>query len=544
YVKATEMLQEFILMSGAFQLNEYQLAHYTLGYAYFNQKKYTEAATWFRKYVAFEDNSNTKTVTDANIRIGDCLFVNIQYWPALEYYEKAANKGDYDVDYALFQQGFVYGLVQRPQKKIELMRRILSEHPESSYADDALFELGKAYTAQQNNTQAGQYYNELINSYPNSSYKKKSLVQLGLIYYNTDRNDQALEMYKSVVENYPGTPEAKDALLGIKNIYLDMNDVDRYFEYVKEQGNYVTISTAEQDSLTYKAAENLYMAGNCDRAVQQMTGYLEKYPQGVFTTNAWFYKGDCHYQNEQYEEALKAFNKVIEEPKNMFTEAALLGASRINFANEEYQVALENYTELEKVTELKGNLIEARLGQMRCHYLLAQYEKAIAAANELLLTEKISSEMEREARFQIATSYRKIGREDDALDEYRLVAQEVTSEEGAESKYWAAQLLFNKEELEKAEEVIFEFIDMNTPHQYWMARSFILLAKTYMEREDYFQAGHTLQSILDYYEIKDDGIIDEARQLKRTIEQLEGEENKSPELQDIEINIDEDSTNE
>lgn len=53
-----------------------------------------------------------------------------------------------------------------------------------------------------------------------------------------------------------------------------------------------------------------------------------------------------------------------------------------------------------------------------------------------------------------------------------------------------------------------------------MARAFILLADIYALRKDYFQAQQTLQSLIDYYENPDDGIIDMASQRKAAIDQV------------------------
>ncbi len=537
YNKSIELFQQFTLLSGAFNLKEYNLAHYNLGYAYFNQKKYAEALSWFRKYANLASNDKTNLLADTYNRIGDCMFVDQKYWPALENYDKSIEIGLYDVDYALFQKGFGLGLVNRPERKIETLNQLLKEQPNSAYIDDAIYELGRTYLGMQNNSKAQQYFEKLITEHENSSYLKKSLVQLGLIYYNTDRNQEALDVYKKVVENYSGSDEAQDALLGIKNIYLDMNDVDSYFAYVKNKGNYVTISASEKDSLSYKAAENIYMAGNCEEANKRLISYLEDFPNGTFKTNANFYLGDCYYQTQKYDNALVAFNEVISKPINMFTEPALLGASRINFSKENYEDALENYIQIEKVTELKTNLIESRLGQLRCYYILNNYEKTIEAANEVLLSEKISSEMEREARYKIAKSYLALGRDNDALDEFRQISNEVSSKEGAESKYMVCELTFKQGDLDKTEKEIFEFVDQSTPHQHWMAKSFLLLTDLYIQKDDLFQAGHTVQSIIDFYEVTDDGILDAAKERKNKIEAMEKKLNKEPELQDIEINV-------
>jgi hypothetical protein len=69
---------------------------------------------------------------------------------------------------------------------------------------------------------------------------------------------------------------------------------------------------------------------------------------------------------------------------------------------------------------------------------------------------------------------------------------------------------------------VLDFIDKNTPHQYWLAKSFILLAHNYEKQNDVFQATHTLQSVIENYAEKNDGIITEA---KDYLKQLESKDN-------------------
>ena len=68
---------------------------------------------------------------------------------------------------------------------------------------------------------------------------------------------------------------------------------------------------------------------------------------------------------------------------------------------------------------------------------------------------------------------------------------------------------------------VFAFAKRNTPHQYWLAKSFLLLAEGYRQQDDLFQARATLQSILANYEVKDDGIVAE---VKAALERLAAEE--------------------
>jgi outer membrane protein assembly factor BamD (BamD/ComL family) len=62
---------------------------------------------------------------------------------------------------------------------------------------------------------------------------------------------------------------------------------------------------------------------------------------------------------------------------------------------------------------------------------------------------------------------------------------------------------------------------MNTPYQYWTGKSFLLLGKTYIDKDDAFQAKATIQSVIDGYGIKDDGILDEAKKMLEAIDAQE-----------------------
>lgn len=52
---------------------------------------------------------------------------------------------------------------------------------------------------------------------------------------------------------------------------------------------------------------------------------------------------------------------------------------------------------------------------------------------------------------------------------------------------------------------------MSSPHAYWTGKTFLLLSDIAVKKGDTFQARATLQSLIDYYTVSNDGIIDEAR---------------------------------
>ena len=531
------LYRRFLSMPGAAQTEEYHQANYGLGYAAFSQQNYADALGWFQKYVSAMKDAATRTVADSYNRIGDCQFMQHAYWPALDSYDKAWKYNLSTPDYACFQMGFTYGLVDRHEREIETLTQLLNSYKNSSYIDDALFEIGRSQITLGRNELAINSFKKLIADHPNSGYLSKTLLQLGMIYYNMNRGSEALQYYKKVVTDYPSSPDARNALTGIKNVYVDMNDADGYIAYAGSLGSMGNVSISEQDSLTYKVAENMYMANNCQGASTNLNNYLERFPQGNFKINATFYLADCRLRSGNHEEAMKGFEYVIAQPRNMFTEHALMSASAIYFNQEKYEESLKTYQKLETDAGIAGNIRDARMGIMRCQYRLKNYREAIDAAKKVLDNKDLSAENLRETQFIMAQSYRKERDLTAALTEYRKVATEVSSVEGAESKYFIIDILMQQNKLKEAEDEVFDFAAKNTPHQYWMAKSFILLSDIYIARDDEFQAIHTLQSVIDNYESKDDGIIELAANKKKAIEN-KANAVKEVKVEDLEIEID------
>ncbi len=533
YNEAVGNYKRFILTPGAFEQNEFKIAHYNLGYAFFKRGEYPEASRWFRKFVSYIRQSRSRLLGDAYNRIADCYFVATDYQKAIEYYQYAIDLGISDTDYALFQEAFTLGLLNKHREKIIILTKLIDEFPGSAYIDDALFEQGKSYVYLEDPQQAIQKYQVILDEFPTSSYYSKALVQMGLVYFNKNQNEEAIKYYKKAIEEFQGSPEAKNALTGLKNVYVDMNDVDSYFSYIRNLGEAIHISVSEQDSLTYISGENLYMAGECERAVEALTTYIERFGQGSFLLNAHFYKAECALKQNDLQVALNSYNYVLAKPKNAFTEHSLLAAAGINFEFQNYAEALENYFLLENAAEVKNNILIARVGQMRCSFLMENYHSTIEAVKKVLVSDKVSEEIAREAYFKMGKSYYAQDDPENAGVNFRRLSKEVKSLEGAEAKYRVAEIYFRQNQFDLAEKEIFEFIDMNTPHQFWMAKILILLADVNVRKSDFFQAKHTLQSLIDYYKISDDGIIKEVQKKLNDILELEKFEEQSGQEQKI-----------
>ena len=466
----------------------YALSFYNLGYCYFKQQEYDMALSRFRQYTDVEQNHAAASYADA-------------------YNRKASQILPSAGDYSVYQKGFVLGLQKDYNGKIRTMDQLIREYPESQYIDDALFEKGRTYVLLENSSAAIQTFNKLISEYPESSLARKAGVQLGLIYYNDNQPEKAAEAYKQVISTYPGSEEAKVALQDLKSVYIDLNDIDAYATYVNSLGGNIHLNINEQDSLTYIAAEKLFMRGDNEGARRSMQNYLKNYPNGAFSTNANFYLASIAFNLKEYNEALPMFEQVIASGDRKFLEESTARKAEIEYLTEDFKAALETFKRLNTIAENPDNKEAAALGIMRCALKEGNQQDALTGANQLLKNPKVSPEIANEARYVRAKAYMEMGQESKALADLKLISQDTRTAQGAEAKYLLAQLYYDANDDKNAEKVLEEFAKNGTPHQYWLARGFILWADIYIRKGDPVQARVYLNSLQKNYQ-GDDNITE------------------------------------
>ena len=511
YEKAKNDYELFMGIPGSRQLGEYNLVRYNLGYSLFNLKDYSNALIHFKNFETGVTDVRPEVLADAKNRIADCYYIATNYTMAISYYDKVIEYGKIDADYAMYQKGFSMGLINDGRGKVDVLTALVQKFPGSAFVPNAIFERGRAYLVMKDYAKGEADLNTVISVYQASPFVPSAMVQLGLLYYNLGENDKSIAQYKKVVESFRSSPEARSALTGLRNIYVDINDVGTYFAYIKTLDGYGDVNLTEKDSLMYMSGENLYITARYDKAADVFRSYINEFPNGGFRLNAQYYLAECLRSSGNNNEALKLYIEVSDQPNNQFLEQSLIAASSILFDSEDYDASFRYYERLEKAAGNSGNKLIALKGELRSAYQAGDAQKTIVTADKINNATDIPEELIREATFMRAKANYSLNNFEDALRDFRLLATEVITAIGAESKYRVAELLYKKDLAAESEKLISEFIDQNTPHQYWMARMFLLLADISIKKGDTLQARATLQSLKDYYSIDNDGILDEVK---------------------------------
>lgn len=483
---------------------EYGLALYNLGYTAFKQKQYDKALTWFTRCAESGIRLENDVVADVYNRMGDCNFYARRFDAADAQYAQASGYSMSLSDYSLFQQSIIKGLQREYGKKIELLNRLITGFPESQYLDDALYEQGRAFVQLEDNDNAVKRYSLLVQRYPESPLSRRAANEIGLLYYQNDKYNEAIAAYKKVISTYPGSEEARLAQRDLKSIYIDLNRVDDYMAFVSTIPGEANFDVNERDSLTYVAAERVYMRGNITEAKNSFVRYLQSFPQGAFSVDAHYYLGLIDYNEKNYTGAVSHLDKVVEYPDNKFSGEAMAMCADIAYREKEYEKSLGLYKRMADRAVSQEERVTARTGAMRSAWMVKDCQEIISVASGLIAESKLAPELANEAHYYRAKALLAEGQNKEAAGDLAVLAKDTRNVYGAEAKYLLAQLYFDNGETGKAEKEVLDYIEVSTPHAYWLARSFVLLSDVYMKLGRNLDAKQYLLSLQQNYQADDD----------------------------------------
>lgn len=507
-------------------------AYYTLGYTALDREQYSSAGAYFSRVldtwtIRSTDKNERQVAADATLRLADCQFMLKDYAKADREYQQIAQADLSGADYAVYQRALIKGLQGNFAQKTALLETLTRDFPESVYADDALYESGNTYLVMGNFSQSAQAFDQLLKRYPNGPFTAKALLKQGLLAYNQQQYDQALRFYQQVARDYKGSAESREAVAGIRDISIE---TDRPEVYTQLSG----VSASEKDSVTWNAAYQRYLTGDCSGALPGFNRYLDDFPSGYFANAAHYYRAECRYAASNYREALPDYEYVLKQRRSRFTETALLKAARIAFfETEDFSKAASWYGELYVGAEYKSNAYEALKGLVRAHHNLGNKTEVIRYGSEWSTASEAAPDEVTEANFLVAKAYLDLSRPNEAYNLFGQVAKTSSNQFGAEARFLRAQMEYKNGDFEKAKNSCLDIIQ-HTGYEDWVIRSYLLVADVLREQNEFVQARAALSSILDGYS-GDPELLAEARRKLEEIEAIERSRSRLDEGEEMEF---------
>jgi tetratricopeptide (TPR) repeat protein len=501
-------------------LEEKNDAYYSMGYAYLSLDQLSDAMEYFGIYCQ-SDTKNAEKHLDALFQLSDGNYQQGKDEQAILYYKKIIALNSDLTDRALFYLAKSYGYNKQAALKISTLESLLSTYPNSKYVQNATYELAMSFKSQSEFNKAYAYFEKYLDQYPQSPKRVNCRIEMADIYYKQGNYELSEGAYRSILMEYGNKPDiCAVAAKGLMDVYLTLKKPESA-EQVANEYDCAGLSSDEKENLYYNPALQSYVDSNYQDAIPKFSQYLTKFPQGKFAYDAHFYLANCFLRTQDTAQAVPHYETYLSGPVSNYFEPVSLRLAAYFYENKEFTQANTYYQLLEKHAAKPNNINAAKLGIMRCSFLLENHEKAKEYAQQVRMTPGLAQNLKIEAEYAYGMSAYYLKDYTSSSPSLRWIVKNTTTVKASEAKYALANIQFSNLNMDSCIILVKELVKMKPSYNYWVAKGLILQTKALIEQEKYVEADQTITSVIDFYPAKEeDGVLEEAKEVKQTLDAL------------------------
>lgn len=252
-----------------------EMAHYYLGFCYYNGRRFAEAVRVFKDFSR--------------------IYPNSEFTPeAIFYYSDG-----------LYNLGNL-------QESIQGFDSMISRYPKHQKTAEALYTKSWAYLDIQKDDDAIKTFQQLLDRYPDSEFAPTAMFSIADYYYNKQQYQEAIDYYEKVLKQYPNT----DVAVKVPDTLKDLKETVAYIEY--EKGWTLFSQANETKDL------NLYQ-----QAIKIFDNIVKSYPGTESEVGAYSNMGICNEALGKWENAVKNYEQIIK----IYEAGGSVSMEALNFAN-------------------------------------------------------------------------------------------------------------------------------------------------------------------------------------------------------------------
>lgn len=503
YGQAAQSYESFL--KGGDQTPNYSLGLYNLGYALYNQDKFSQAVPYFTRAASATSLSENQRA-NARLRRADCMFYSRQYGDAKKAYSEIMAAGDPGADYATLRHATIMGLQGDINGKLKELETLKKRYPSTGWDAAALLERASTLAEQGRVAEAETAYQELTETYPSREETRRGLVSLGRTYLKQGKNAEAIESFRRVIEEWPTSEEAANANEELTSIYASAGNLQDYSEWLSGIPGAPRLTSDDVERLEFEAADDSF---NENSSIARLENYVESYPDGVYLAKALYAIAEGRCDAGKYNGALDALNELLSKRPDApeVNEALLLKG---NILEEKFATGAGRAEAYETYMRLlnggnKDFEPDALAGMMR---LSSKPKEQLDLARKII-SSGAGSELMEEARYYEAVAQTKLGNDKDGVAGLKNLAANPDSRYGAMAAVTLGKWQLDHKQLKNAEKTLTSFTESGTPHEYWLAKGFITLADVYTAQGKTSLAREYLTSLKENYPGRDKDILEE-----------------------------------
>ncbi|MFD0860680.1 tetratricopeptide repeat protein [Sungkyunkwania multivorans] len=454
--------------------------NFNMGYVLFVSKKYNQAETYFNKvndspeygaqakyyigYIAYEDDNYDKANEQFDQVAGEERYKEkLAYFQAdmnfksgnfekaielaLDYLPKANRKEISEINKII---GESYFNLEKYSEAIPYLKEYKGKRGRWNNTD--FYQLGYAYYKQQDYENAIQQFNKIVGG--DNTVAQNAYYHLAECYLNLDKKQEALNAFRNASQMAFEPRITEDAWLNYAKLSYDIGNpyesvpsvLTAYLEKYPDSGyrqeieellidSYITSKNYEaalevlqrNNSYSNKAAFQkvafyrgleLFNEGRYQEAENYFDRSLEEQIDPIFTARATYWKAECDYTMNDFDEALVGFKQYAQsDAMSETTENVNLNynLAYTYFKLKKYDEAItyfNKFIQQNKEDKIRLNDSYLRLGDS--HFVNSKYWPAMEAYNKAIAMKGIDADY---AAFQKAISYGFVNRNDTKIEE-------------------------------------------------------------------------------------------------------------------------------
>jgi TolA-binding protein len=372
-----------------------------------------------------QDPALTRT---ARFQLGGVLYAAKDYVNAAAQFAQSSSGTDAQAEDASFN----YLLAQAKLGKLDVFQKADADFqkrfPQSTHLKPIALAEGMLLTDQNKTDAAKEIYKKALGADVATPDQKALLQALGDLQYQTNDLGAALDTFQRIVTLFPDD-SLEAAERGVEIAY-ELKKLD------EDQAEQAFAALAQKYGKTPGGAEAYFRLGEfysfrqdyvkAQDAFQQLTA---AYPQSDYADRAWFFAGQAAFQHQDYAAARALLEKVPDnspfKPDARLWEGKTYQQQPVpSMAN--FRQAADVFDSVLATQKSGPDFVEASLLKGECLFELgaqdpANYTAALAAFGAVLKTKDGTVAQRNEAAVRSAKCLEKLGRRDEAMDQYLAV---------------------------------------------------------------------------------------------------------------------------
>lgn len=330
-------------------------AYYYLGEANFEKNEFSQALTYFQQVL--DQIPQSDLAPAALYNIGWSQIKLEQFDSASESFSKLIQQYPEHPLVADARAG--RGVANRKggdaSSSISDLKTFVETDAEGNQKFKAMYEMGLAYVDQQSFQEAADIFAKLIEQDSESAQLDSYYYELAWAMHALGNTDQALESFAAIVDKRPQSLFAAEAHFHVGSAAYDQGDFKKaVLAFEKSIGSARTTDNSRASNMEVVEQKGLYKLGwahfkqeEYTKAKEIFTTLVDRFPDCELAADGWFMSAESLFQNDQYAEALEAYQRalsVIESSDSVDPRLRIL--SRIHAAQaanqlKEYDISLK-----------------------------------------------------------------------------------------------------------------------------------------------------------------------------------------------------------